>query len=219
MSGQLPDGNRTVTQAISASDVIGQWHKESLDANYTGTGSSIGLTTPNGYFMDQFGSQGNRAPLLLADRQMNQIKGRIFSGDDPQDGKNFGKQLQKVIKKGGGEEELFESLRLVSWPHLWYSCRFPLTPVSIGHRRVPLHQPSRRAAEGPGESTGAPQCCTLHFWPSPGATSSSLPFHRIRLQLVSNTHNLGQGVGRGPAHRHSCRVQQGTTRWPDTLKL
>ena len=114
MTGRLPNGNRTVAQAISASDLIREWHNDSLDESYTGTGSSIGLKSPNGYFMDQFGSQGNRAPLLLADRQMNQMKGRIFKGVDPADLDDFNEKLDQVIEDGAGEEDLFEPLRMVS---------------------------------------------------------------------------------------------------------
>lgn len=78
----------------------------------TRTGTSRGIRTPNDYFMDQFGSQGNRAPLLLAERNMNQMKGRIFGGDDPQALGEFNRHLQNTVARGTGEDDLFEPLRV-----------------------------------------------------------------------------------------------------------
>ena len=43
------------------------------------SGTSRGLNSANEYFWDQFGSQGNRPPMVLCERELNQLKGRIFN--------------------------------------------------------------------------------------------------------------------------------------------
>lgn len=65
--------------------------------------------------MDQFGSHGNRAPLLLLQRSLNQIKGRVF-GDavNPEERRGFEIRLERVARTSQGEAGLFQSLREVS---------------------------------------------------------------------------------------------------------
>ncbi|KAF6804960.1 mutanase [Colletotrichum plurivorum] len=46
-------------------------------------GRSQDVSTPADYFWDQFGSLGNRAPLLLCEKLLNQMKGHILGWDDP----------------------------------------------------------------------------------------------------------------------------------------
>ncbi|KAH7140198.1 hypothetical protein B0J13DRAFT_446879, partial [Dactylonectria estremocensis] len=75
MTGVLPNGTNTVTQAIDATTLLNYWHMNVL-GNLPRAGASNSVRTPNDYFMDRFGSTGNREPLLLAERNMNQVKAR-----------------------------------------------------------------------------------------------------------------------------------------------
>lgn len=69
-----------------------------LPANVPKAGASRTIRTPNFYFFDRFGSQGNRSPLLLADREMNQFKGRIFDARDPMAQKSFNDHLDDITE-------------------------------------------------------------------------------------------------------------------------
>lgn len=69
-----------------------------LPHNLPRAGASRALLNPNAYFFDRFGSRGNRSPLVLADREMNQFKGRIFDVDvNPMAQDVFSSNLQDVL--------------------------------------------------------------------------------------------------------------------------
>ncbi|KAF4472553.1 glycosyl hydrolase family 71 [Fusarium albosuccineum] len=77
-------------------------------------GASRSTRTPNDYFMDRFGSTGNRTPLLLAERNMNQVKGRVFARDvSPQSPEKFDDAIQNSIRTGRGEQVFLEPIRQV----------------------------------------------------------------------------------------------------------
>lgn len=116
-TGILPSGRRTTTAAILDTDILNTWNSAVLPGTLPRAGGSVTLLTPNDYFFDRFGSQGNRAPLVVADREMNQFKGRIFNGVDPQDTSDrgpFHTNLQSNVRTGTGETELLAPLRMVS---------------------------------------------------------------------------------------------------------
>jgi hypothetical protein len=53
--------------------------------------------------------------MLLADREMNQFKGRIFDeGVAPQDIDVFQRNLRNAVQTGTGESELLKPLKQVS---------------------------------------------------------------------------------------------------------
>ncbi|RGP77398.1 glycosyl hydrolase family 71 [Fusarium longipes] len=113
MTGELPDGTQTKTQAIDPKVAIEYWKKNVLPLGLPRAGSSRALKSPNDYFMDRFGSLGNREPMLLLDREVNQVKGRIFSdAASIQDPEEFRKSLQKAIAYGNGHDEF---LKYIKW--------------------------------------------------------------------------------------------------------
>lgn len=113
-TGRLPDGTRTNTPAIDPTVLQAAWDQLQRPGTFPRTGRSVGVRAAGDYFMDQFGSQGNRAPLVLAERNMNQMKGRIFSPNtDPQSERNFQSNLQTSLTTGMGEEFLLEPIRMV----------------------------------------------------------------------------------------------------------
>ncbi|EEU36862.1 uncharacterized protein NECHADRAFT_26621, partial [Fusarium vanettenii 77-13-4] len=77
MTGILPDGSQTTTQAINANVLPNYWHANVV-GNLPRAGASRHVGNPNDYFMDRFGSTGNRQPLLLADRAMNQNRVQLL---------------------------------------------------------------------------------------------------------------------------------------------
>lgn len=113
MNGQLPDGSQTTTPAIDAITLLNFWHSNVV-GNLLRAGASRHVANPNDYFMDRFGSTGNRQPLLLADRAMNQVKGRVFGEDiDPQSSVVFQQNLANGLLTGTGEEAFLEPIRQV----------------------------------------------------------------------------------------------------------
>lgn len=74
MTGILPNGTHMVTEAIDYKDIYDYWSKDVLP-KLPSAGSSRVVKSPNDYFMDRWGSKGNRSPFLLLDRNLNQVKG------------------------------------------------------------------------------------------------------------------------------------------------
>lgn len=90
VTGILPNGSETTAGAVDSQFLENNWNEDVLPSNFPRAGSSRSLLTPNGYFFDRLGSQGNRFPMLLCQRTLNQMKGRIFnlrmSSDNGDDG-------------------------------------------------------------------------------------------------------------------------------------
>lgn len=123
-TGALPDGTRASTTPINAQDLEDHWNAQVLDSALTGTGASRGIQTPNDFFMDQFGSHGNRSPFLTLQRSLNQVKGRIFGNEvRPQAQDVFDRHLDRAANSGRGEASLFQRLREVSQSARKRSCR------------------------------------------------------------------------------------------------
>ncbi|CAH0045716.1 unnamed protein product [Clonostachys solani] len=110
-TGILPDGSRAQTSPIDPRDLANLWNNQLLNPADTRTGSSRGIRTPNGYLMDQFGSQGNRAPLLILERGVNQIKGAIFTEDTSPRSITTMTNLLETAIGGTGHEELLQPIR------------------------------------------------------------------------------------------------------------
>lgn len=116
-SGILPDATRTRTQQIDGSAIQSAWNA-TLGANtFPRAGKGARDTrTPEGYFMDQFGSRTNREPLLLTHRPLNQMKGRVFNErSSPQSLGDFTTNLNNAIDNGTGEDALLEPIRMVCY--------------------------------------------------------------------------------------------------------
>ena len=114
-TGILPSGRQTSNGRIHYQTLIDNWNARILSSTLPRAGGSQRLYTPNDYFFDRFGSQGNRGPMLLADREMNQFKGRIFDeGVAPQDIDVFQRNLRNAVQTGTGESELLKPLKQVS---------------------------------------------------------------------------------------------------------
>ncbi|UZP44687.1 hypothetical protein NXS19_012499 [Fusarium pseudograminearum] len=91
MTGILPNGTQMVTQAIDYKDIYDYWSKDVLP---------------------KLPSAGNRLPFLLLDRNLNQVKGRIFSdGATVQDPSLFAKLLKATIKGGNGHDGILDPIK------------------------------------------------------------------------------------------------------------
>ncbi|XEU96396.1 hypothetical protein FSHL1_001681 [Fusarium sambucinum] len=113
MTGILPNGTRMKTQAINYKVVYDYWEKGQLP-KLPSAGSSRTVKTPNDYFMDRFGSYGNRAPFFLLDRNLNQVKGRIFNdGASVQDPVLFAKHLKETIRDGNGHDAILNPIKWI----------------------------------------------------------------------------------------------------------
>ncbi|RYP85137.1 hypothetical protein DL769_001041 [Monosporascus sp. CRB-8-3] len=119
-TGILPDGTQTLSGHISGADIQNYWNARVLPRNLPRAGSSRCITKPNEYFMDRFGSHGNRSPMLLCERNLNQVKGRVFDINTPsgrptspmaQD--TFQELLDDAVTSVAAQTELFENLRMV----------------------------------------------------------------------------------------------------------
>ncbi|KAF5576472.1 glycosyl hydrolase family 71 [Fusarium pseudocircinatum] len=154
MTGILPNGTATRTPAIDANDLLQYWHMNTLNG-LPRADMSQATNTPNDYFMDRFGSTGNRSPLLLADRTMNQVKGRIFSQDaNVQSEANFEETLEESIRTGTGEQAFLEPIRQVIIVFRYMST--PEARQRIQQNRRNLLDASRRI------SANVPQLRLLH---------------------------------------------------------
>ncbi|PCD40766.1 hypothetical protein FGRA07_02037 [Fusarium graminearum] len=76
MTGILPNGTHMVTEAIDYKDIYDYWSKDVLP-KLPSAGSSRVVKSPNDYFMDRWGSKGNRSPFLLLDRNLNQRQSKV----------------------------------------------------------------------------------------------------------------------------------------------
>lgn len=79
-----------ITGAIDSQALADNWNTNVLPSNFPRAGSSFTILTPNAYLFDRLGSQGNRAPLVLCQRTLNQMKGRIFNLRMPANGQDDG---------------------------------------------------------------------------------------------------------------------------------
>ncbi|KAF4860448.1 Glucan endo-1,3-alpha-glucosidase agn1 [Colletotrichum siamense] len=79
-TGRLPDdlNSTTVAGHIDPQTIDYWWHHKFPLGTFPTQGKSRCIASINDFLMDFFGSQGNRKPLLLCERQLNQMKGRIF---------------------------------------------------------------------------------------------------------------------------------------------
>ncbi|CAF3446147.1 unnamed protein product [Fusarium graminearum] len=98
MTGILPNGTHMVTQAIDYKDIYDYWSKDVLP-KLPSAGSSRVVKSPNDYFMDRWGSKGNRSPFLLLDLQ------------DPS---LFAKLLKATIQGGNGHDGILDPIKWIS---------------------------------------------------------------------------------------------------------
>ncbi|KAL2286175.1 hypothetical protein FJTKL_07010 [Diaporthe vaccinii] len=135
-TGILPKSSTTTVAAIDGQVLNDNWNGRVLPSGIPRAGSSQRIRTPNGYLFDRIGSQGNRLPLLLCERNMNRMKGLIFnlrmlspnnggggSGDNgqssvgerpnPMDNAQFTALLEQAgLGNLGAQNEMFENLRM-----------------------------------------------------------------------------------------------------------
>ncbi|KAF3803344.1 hypothetical protein GCG54_00004511 [Colletotrichum gloeosporioides] len=91
----------------------GKW----LDTEHNpDAGKSQTLYTPEDYFQDQFGSIGNRAPMVLCEKKLNNMKGKIFGFDDPV-ARNTMRDLRNGALTGdiSDQDEFFRGIARVSF--------------------------------------------------------------------------------------------------------
>ncbi|KAJ4385383.1 hypothetical protein N0V93_009810 [Gnomoniopsis smithogilvyi] len=94
------------TASIPATRVNSVWRASVLPNTLPRDSASRWLRTPNDYFMDWFGSNTNRGNLVSADRDMNQMKGRIFADWSvwPQAIDTFNANLDSAVETGEDDD-------------------------------------------------------------------------------------------------------------------
>lgn len=114
-NGIRPDGATSLSGRIDARILSRFWNAKFPKGTFPASGASRCIRTPNDYLMDQFGSKGNREPLLLCERKLNIAKGTIFNGADPTaNGKMDAIRRRAVTGNTTSEEEFFNNIAQVS---------------------------------------------------------------------------------------------------------
>ncbi|KXH28062.1 mutanase [Colletotrichum nymphaeae SA-01] len=134
-NGIRPDGLTSVSGRIDARILIRLWNAKFPKGTFPASGASRCIRTPNDYVMDQFGSKGNREPLLLCERKLNNAKGAIFNGANPTSNQNM-RDIRDEALAGdtASEEELFNNIAIAI--AVWNYMHHPLAlPVVQKNRR------------------------------------------------------------------------------------
>ncbi|KAI8241268.1 Glucan endo-1,3-alpha-glucosidase agn1 [Colletotrichum sp. SAR 10_96] len=117
-TGRLPDdlNSTTVAGHIDPQTIDYWWHHKFPLGTFPTQGKSRCIASINDFLMDFFGSQGNRKPLLLCERQLNQMKGRIFDRRvrPVADAQMTQLRLQALSGNTTAEEVLFNNIARVS---------------------------------------------------------------------------------------------------------
>ncbi|OHX00510.1 alpha-glucanase [Colletotrichum incanum] len=115
-SGILPNLEPTRNNArIDAYDISRLWNSTSLGVVFPRVANSRCLASAEDYFMDQFGSTGNVAPLVATEMKLNAVKARIFKGSRPIGDDTFTRLSgQTLAGNMTATNELFNELRAVS---------------------------------------------------------------------------------------------------------
>jgi hypothetical protein len=119
-TGVLPDGTSTTgNRRIDPTVLEGIWNSRSIPPGVLpNAGSSRYVDSPNEYFMDRFGSQGNRAPMVLCEKRLNELKGRIFNlrPVNPPDfwsQANFDQLLDQSLYDSRSRDDIFRMINMV----------------------------------------------------------------------------------------------------------
>lgn len=78
-TGILPNGSATTVRRIDPQALVDNWNARVLPRSLPRAGSSQILLTPNAYLFDRLGSHGNRNPMVLCEKPINQMQGLIFN--------------------------------------------------------------------------------------------------------------------------------------------
>ncbi|KAH9999574.1 hypothetical protein F4779DRAFT_635983 [Xylariaceae sp. FL0662B] len=121
VQGILPDGTATTTPAINYQTLRRYW-------DYKGTALPDGIELPtpntkankrrnfnniNNRLFEILGSSVNRAPFRMLDASMNNMKGSIYSRENPVEPRRMQTLINNAISSGSGEEEFLQPLRRV----------------------------------------------------------------------------------------------------------
>lgn len=114
----LPNGSPITVPGVAPADVQNYWNTAGL---LTGApGARRCTSSPSQYFADQFGSHSRRNPMLLCERNLNQMKGRVFDlqlprgrPTNPIDLDRFNALANDALWSNQAQNELFDLLRQV----------------------------------------------------------------------------------------------------------
>ncbi|KAH8170471.1 repeat domain in vibrio, colwellia, bradyrhizobium and shewanella domain-containing protein [Sarocladium implicatum] len=82
-NGTLPNGTIANTPPVPAADILANWNAAVIPRNAPRPGTTQCVDTPNDYLMVRNGAQGNRRPLVLASKDINGAKARVFNLQTP----------------------------------------------------------------------------------------------------------------------------------------
>ncbi|KAI8951129.1 hypothetical protein F4801DRAFT_546511 [Xylaria longipes] len=118
----LPGGDSASSSVVSPQDMQNYWNQPVLPPGLPMTGTSRCIKSPAEYMFDQIGSYGNRAGMILCQRDFNQMKGRVFNlntqagvgrGVSPIAYMEFQRLVEMSFNSTVNQDQLFESLRQV----------------------------------------------------------------------------------------------------------
>ncbi|KAI1733454.1 hypothetical protein F4680DRAFT_454935 [Xylaria scruposa] len=118
----LPDGDDSAYNAVDPLIMQNYFNAPVLPPGLPMAGTSRCIKSPAEYMFDQIGSYGNRAGMVLCQRDFNQMKGRVFNlntqaGTDeqvaPVEQRMFLRLLERSLTSTVAQDQLFEALRQV----------------------------------------------------------------------------------------------------------
>ncbi|KAI1273788.1 hypothetical protein F5Y07DRAFT_402064 [Xylaria sp. FL0933] len=118
----LPGGGSSRYSAIPGPDMVNYWNQPVLPQGLPRTGTSRYIDQPVQYMFDQIGSYGNRAGLILCQKDFNGVKGRVFNlntqdgvneGQAPYELGRFRQMVDQSLTSTAAQNEMIEALRQV----------------------------------------------------------------------------------------------------------
>ncbi|KAI0811427.1 hypothetical protein GGR55DRAFT_101306 [Xylaria sp. FL0064] len=118
----LPGGGSSRYSAIPGPDMMNYWNQPVLPQGLPRTGTSRYIDQPVQYMFDQIGSYGNRAGMILCQRDFNEVKGRVFNlntqkgvnrGQAPWNVARFQEVVDRSLTNTTAQNEMIEALRQV----------------------------------------------------------------------------------------------------------
>ncbi|SPO03558.1 uncharacterized protein DNG_06241 [Cephalotrichum gorgonifer] len=204
-SGVLPDGTATTVPHVDPTVLESFWNDARIAPGVLpNAGSSRGVDSPNEYFWDRFGSQGNRAPMVLCERELNQLKGRIFNlrPEDPpnlwaQDG--FDLLLDNSLHDMAARELLMRRMRMVVavFRYINHPTVLPIIQNNVHELELAV---GRLEAYFPGDIDGATQIFR-EFYPAwyRQATSDARAWMLNRLEEIQDQYTRFRDIAVDPA--------------------
>jgi hypothetical protein len=149
----LPDGAVSTYAAVDASSLVSTWHRNGFMNGAPGASSCV--STPGQYFSEQFGSHTNREALVLCNKHLNSMKGRLFdiklptnSPTDPISDANMRDWIAQAPWNAQARDYLFEALGeiIAVFNYINHPQALPIIQRNINHLQAAADEIASRSA-------------------------------------------------------------------------